>query len=106
MVLPSLDCLMGGLTSITVRQDEVQGNVKFFECLFEFLRAFATKNVEFRGIAMHLERGVEADPGSGELASLRGLEWLGEDGAAVVIVENHHIITDSRRLDQEFSGLI
>jgi hypothetical protein len=98
MVLPSLDCSFGGVTLVAVRQDELETNVIFFERLFEFLRAFVVKNVEFRGIAMHLELGVEAGPGVGEFASLTGLERLGEDGITAVIVENHHIIITSRRL--------
>jgi hypothetical protein len=106
MVLPSLDCSFSGVTSVAVRRDELETNVIFFERLFEFLRAFVVKNVEFRGIAMHLEPGVEAGPGVGEVASLMGLERLGEDGVTVIIVENHHIIITSRRLYREFSGLV
>jgi hypothetical protein len=92
MVPPSLDCLFGGVTLVAVRRDELETNVIFCGRLFEFLRAFVFKNVEFRGIAMYLESGVEAGPGVGEFASLTGLERLGEDGVTVVIVENHHII--------------
>jgi hypothetical protein len=49
---------------------------------------------------------VEAGPGVGEFASLTGLEWLGEDGVTVVIIENHHIIITSSRLYREFSGFV
>jgi hypothetical protein len=91
---------------VAVRRDELETNVKCFERLFEFLRALVVKNVEFRGIAMHLELGAEAGPGIGEFASLTGLEWLVEDGVTVVIVENHHIIITSRRLYREFSSSV
>jgi hypothetical protein len=72
MVLPSLDCSFGGVTSVAVRRDKLKTNVILFERLFEFLRAFVVKNVELRGIAMHLEPGVEAGPGVGEFSQLDG----------------------------------
>ena len=81
---------------MVVRRDELETSVIFVERLFEFLRAFVVKNVEFRGIAMHLELGVEAGPGVGEFASLTGLDRLGEDGITAVIVEHHDIIIASR----------
>ncbi len=91
---------------MAVRRDKLEVDVVFFESFFELVGAFVVENVELGGIAMALESGMEAGPCGCELAGLTGLEGLGEDGVAVVIVEYHDVIVATRRLDGEFSGLV
>ena len=78
----------------------------FAESLLESIGTFVVQDVEFGGKAIGLELGVEAGPGVCELTGLSCLEWLGEDGVAVMIVEDHDVVVATRRLDGKLPGLI
>jgi hypothetical protein len=49
---------------------------------------------------------VQCGPSFGELSGLPSLEWLGKNGIAIVMIENHYIVVSSRRLDRELSSLV
>ena len=66
-----------------MRWDWLEGNAVFPESLFELVGAFIVEDVEFRGISVRLELGVEACPGAGQLAGLASLEGFGKCDVAV-----------------------
>ena len=45
MVLAGLDCSFGGVGTIDVRWKELEGDIVFLKCFFEFMRAFVVQYV-------------------------------------------------------------
>ena len=92
MVLPTLDGSFGCVAAVAVWGYALEIDVVFFECFFEIVGTFVIEDVESGSVAVGLEFGVQGCPGFGEFAGLASFEWLGKDGIAVVVVENHYVV--------------
>lgn len=92
MIFPSLDGSFGGVAAVAVRWYALEIYVILFKSLFEIVGAFVVEDVESGSVAVGLESGVQGCPGFGEFAGLASFEGLGEDGVAVVVVEDHDVV--------------
>ena len=87
-------------------RDALGVNVFLLEGFLEFVGAFVIENVEGGRVAIELKARVQAGPGGCDLACLACFQRMGEDGVAVVIIEDHDVLVAARGLDGEFSGLV
>ena len=90
MVFPCLDGSFGRVAAMDVGRHSLEINVVFVERFFEFVRAFVVEDEQLWCVAVGLQLGEKLGPCLCEFLCLVGLQWLGEDVIAVIIV---HIMT-------------
>ena len=106
MVFPGLDCSFGGVGTMDVRWNELEGDIVFLEGFLEFVGAFVVQYVHLGGISIYLKFTVQVGPSFGELSSGSGLERSGEDRVAIIFIQDHDVVVATRGLDRELSCLI
>ena len=107
MNLPGLDGSFDGIGMVNVQWDELEVNIVFLECFFEFMGAFVAQYVYLRSISIYLKFTVQAGPSFAELSSGSGLERRGEDGVAILFIQDHDVVVVATGgLDWELSCLV
>ena len=96
MIFPCLDCAFGGVAAVAVGRDALEVDVIFLEGFLEFVGAFVVEDVKGGRVAIGLKARVQAGPGGYDFARLACFQRMGEDGVAVVIIEDHDVLVAAR----------
>ena len=98
---PGPDSSFSGVAAVAMtKRNALEIDVVFFESFLEFVGAsLVFKYVEFGFKAIVLKIFMKLDPCVGKLAGLARFKRLGEDGVAVVDVEDHGVLISAGGLN-------
>ena len=91
VILPSANGFFGGIGAVEVWWDQLVVHALGVHEFFEAGRALVVKLLEDGFEAPIGEQGVELGVGSDKLMFATGLEGLGEDVVAVIVVDDHDV---------------
>ena len=92
VALPSVDGFFGSVGPVHVGRGKLQCGAGLADVGLETFWAFVVEDVEGWTKSSFGQMLVELGECSQEFSFASGLEWLGENGGGIMVVEDHHIL--------------